>query len=237
MEQEKIGKFIASCRKEQGLTQVQFAEKLGVTNKAVSKWETGKCLPDTALFNDICLLLNITLNELFAGEKITPANIEKKSEENLLRIATDYQERDYHTILNSSLFGIGLGMVVASIAVNNPIFKIIWVAIALSAMLFGCYKLGIKGGRLLEIAKIVSLVVLAIGILFTVDLGINYGNALLTDDHDGIVLTGILGRLIYGDTGWSLPAFFQSFNNMLIATTIFAIENIVLWCISIAKSK
>jgi len=201
MKQEEIGKFIASCRKEQCLTQVQFGEKLGVTNKAVSKWETGKCLPDAALFNDICLLLNITLNELFAGEKIVPENIGKKAEENLLSISMEYQKRDYHTILNS------------------------------------CYKLGIKGGRLLEITKMVSLSVLAVGILFTVDLGVNYGNALLTEYHDGIVLTGILSRIIYGDRGWSLHAFFQSFNNMLIVTAILIIENIVLWCISISKSK
>ena len=80
MDQNKIGEFIAQCRKEHNMTQMQFAEKLGVTNKAVSKWETGKCLPDAALFDDICMLLNITLNELFAGERIAPENIEKKSE-------------------------------------------------------------------------------------------------------------------------------------------------------------
>ena len=62
MDQNKIGEFIAQCRKEHNMTQMQFAEKLGVTNKAVSKWETGKCLPDAALFDDICMLLNITLN-------------------------------------------------------------------------------------------------------------------------------------------------------------------------------
>lgn len=64
MDQNKIGEFIAQCRKEHNMTQMQFAEKLGVTNKAVSKWETGKCLPDAALFDDICMLLNITLNGL-----------------------------------------------------------------------------------------------------------------------------------------------------------------------------
>ena len=56
MDQNKIGEFIAQCRKEHNMTQMQFAEKLGVTNKAVSKWETGKCLADAALFDDICML-------------------------------------------------------------------------------------------------------------------------------------------------------------------------------------
>lgn len=86
MEQKKIGSFIAACRKQHGMTQVQFAEKLGVTNKAVSKWETGKCMPDASLFDDICLLLNITLNELFAGERIASDDIPKKAEEKYLRV-------------------------------------------------------------------------------------------------------------------------------------------------------
>ncbi|MFR3344279.1 MAG: helix-turn-helix domain-containing protein [Anaerobutyricum sp.] len=99
MDQNKIGEFIAKCRKEYNMTQMQFAEKLGVTNKAVSKWETGKCLPDAALFGDICMLLNITLNELFAGERIAPESIEKKSEENLIEIATELQKKDHKIVL------------------------------------------------------------------------------------------------------------------------------------------
>lgn len=93
MEQDKIGKFIASQRKELGMTQVAFAEKLGVTNKAVSKWETGRCLPDAALFSDICLLLNCTINEFFAGEKIPIEQIEKKTGENLIRMAAECQKQ------------------------------------------------------------------------------------------------------------------------------------------------
>lgn len=94
MEQQKIGAFLASRRKECSLTQMQFAEKLGVTNKAVSKWETGKCLPDAALFEDICLTLNISLNEFFAGERIRPECVEEKAEENLIHMAKDYQKRE-----------------------------------------------------------------------------------------------------------------------------------------------
>lgn len=95
MNRDKIGKFIANQRKEQGMTQMQFAEKLGITNKAVSKWETGKCLPDAELFSDICLLLKCTLNELFAGEKIIQQQIEKTTEEKLVSRAAECQERKY----------------------------------------------------------------------------------------------------------------------------------------------
>lgn len=98
MNQSKIGEFIAKRRKEHNMTQMQFSEKLGVTNKAVSKWESGKCLPDAALFDDICILLNITLNEFFAGEKISSENIEKKAEENLIEIAIELQKKDHKIV-------------------------------------------------------------------------------------------------------------------------------------------
>ncbi len=67
MDQEKIGKFIADCRKEKGLTQLQLAEKLGISNRAVSKWETGKSCPDVSLMLELCSVLEITVNELLSG--------------------------------------------------------------------------------------------------------------------------------------------------------------------------
>lgn len=70
MDQIKIGKFIAELRKEHSLTQEQFAEKLGVSNRSVSRWENGKNMPDISLFIPICELLNISVNELIIGEKI-----------------------------------------------------------------------------------------------------------------------------------------------------------------------
>ena len=237
MNQKKIGAFIAARRKEKGMTQVQFAEKLGVTNKAVSKWETGKCLPDAALFDDICSLLEITLNEFFAGEKISEKDIATKAEENLLGVVTEYQERNHQTTLNAILFGIGLGLIITSALITHLVFKCVWIIIAALLLTITSYRLYIMGGRMFKIIKIVSLISLAICILCTGDLGINYANALLVEYHDGIVLTGVLSRLIYGDRGWSLPAFFQTFSNMLIVTVVIAIENIALRCFSIIKGK
>ncbi len=69
MEQAMIGKFISACRKEKGLTQMQLAEKLNITNRAVSKWETGKSMPDVSLMLDLCNILDITVNELLSGER------------------------------------------------------------------------------------------------------------------------------------------------------------------------
>jgi len=86
MNQEKIGKFIAECRKEKGLTQVQLAEQLGTTDKSVSKWENGICLPDSSQYKPLCNVLNITINELFSGQKISNDDYKRIADDNLLKL-------------------------------------------------------------------------------------------------------------------------------------------------------
>ncbi len=86
MNQEKIGKFIAQCRKKQKLTQEQLAEKLNLTYKAVSKWECGKGLPDASIMMDLCTFLDITVNDLFCGEKIDKEKFIDTADENLIKI-------------------------------------------------------------------------------------------------------------------------------------------------------
>ena len=94
MNQEKIGKFIASCRKKQKLTQEQLAEKLNITYKAVSKWETGKGLPDASIMKELCNILKITVNELLSGELIDSEDYNKKTEEYLLEMYRQKEEGD-----------------------------------------------------------------------------------------------------------------------------------------------
>ena len=84
MNQQKIGKFIAERRKEKELTQVELADKLGVSNRTISKWENGNSLPDYSMFNDLCNELDISINELLSGEKLTEENYQKKLEENIV---------------------------------------------------------------------------------------------------------------------------------------------------------
>ena len=84
MDQIKIGKFIASCRKEQGMTQAVLAEKLGISDRAISKWETGKSMPDSGIMLELCELLKINVNELLSGERIMAEAYDKRAEENLL---------------------------------------------------------------------------------------------------------------------------------------------------------
>ena len=94
MDQEKIGKFISSCRKEADLTQAALADKLGITDRAVSKWETGKSLPDASIMIELCNILGITVNELLTGEHITMDDYKAKAEENLLEMRKKVEQRD-----------------------------------------------------------------------------------------------------------------------------------------------
>ena len=105
MNQEKIGKFIASCRKKQKLTQEQLAEKLGITYKAVSKWETGKGLPDASIMKDLCNNLKITVNELLSGELINKEDYNKRAEEYMLEIYRQKEEGDRRLLKLEKIVG------------------------------------------------------------------------------------------------------------------------------------
>lgn len=86
MNQVKIGKFIAKCRKNNNLTQMQLAEKLNITDRAISKWENGRAMPDSSIMMDLCNELNISVNELLSGEKIEKSNYNHQAEENFIKL-------------------------------------------------------------------------------------------------------------------------------------------------------
>ena len=94
MDQIKIGRFIAECRRLQGLTQAQLAEKLNITDRAVSKWETGRSLPDAALMLTLCEILDISVNELLNGERVTMENKQEKNEQILLEMAKELERKN-----------------------------------------------------------------------------------------------------------------------------------------------
>lgn len=94
MNQIKIGTFISERRKAKGWTQSQLAEKLEITDKAISKWETGRSMPDLSLFMPLCTLLDVTLNELFAGECIAEEKWKEKADEVLMDVITNWLGHD-----------------------------------------------------------------------------------------------------------------------------------------------
>ena len=91
MDQVKIGKFISQCRKEKNLTQAQVALELAITDRAVSKWENGRSLPDSSIMLELCEILGISVNELLSGERINMENYEQKVNENLVKMQKQYE--------------------------------------------------------------------------------------------------------------------------------------------------
>ena len=110
MNQIKIGKFIAECRKKENLTQVQLADKLNITDKAISKWERGITMPDTSIMLQLCDILNISVNELLSGEKISMENSNQKNEQLLLEMSKEL-ERKNKTIWTSMWVIMGVSMI------------------------------------------------------------------------------------------------------------------------------
>ena len=114
MNQIKIGKFIAECRKKANLTQMQLAEKLGITDKAVSKWERGVAMPDTSIMLELCNILGISVNELLSGEKINMENNNQKNEQLLLDMAKELEKKN--KTIWSSMWAIMIVSMTALIA-------------------------------------------------------------------------------------------------------------------------
>lgn len=118
MNQEKIGKFIKTLRKEKKLTQNELATKLGVTDKSISNWENGKNMPDLSLFKPLCEILGITINDLISGEKLNEDNYQEKFEENIIN-TIDYTNKkvtDKNNIIG--IIFITFGIIIAITAMT-----------------------------------------------------------------------------------------------------------------------
>ena len=135
MNQIKIGKFIAICRKEQGLTQMQLAEKLGITDRAVSKWETGKSLPDASIMLELCDILRITVNDLLSGEMISMKENNQKNEELLIEMAKELEKKNktiWHAMLAIMTVCI-IGLLGSLLLINLLIPEGPWMLVAILA--------------------------------------------------------------------------------------------------------
>ena len=106
MDQIKIGKFIAKKRKEHDLTQEMLAEKLGITDRAVSKWETGKSLPDASIMLELCGLLGITVNDLLCGEVVSIENYNEQMEKNLIEMVKQKERSDKRLLTMEIVIGL-----------------------------------------------------------------------------------------------------------------------------------
>ena len=125
MDQIKIGKFIAACRHEQNLTQAELAARLNITDRAVSKWETGRGMPDASIMLDLCHTLQISVNDLLHGERVPSKDYSQKSDELLVALTKQKEENDRQFLSLEVLIGIFsviilLGLVLAAGLISMP---------------------------------------------------------------------------------------------------------------------
>lgn len=155
MNQVKIGKFIAECRKKNNLTQMQLAEKLNITDRAISKWENGKAMPDSSIMLDLCNELKISVNELLSGEMIDMNNYNEMAEKTLLEMAK--KEEIQNKRLMTSMW---------TILITSAIFYIGILLLAVNTL-----EEGIILGTIICVSTIVFLIAGFIGLKFEVNAG------------------------------------------------------------------
>ena len=145
MNQIKLGRFIAECRKKANLTQMQLAEKLGITDKAVSKWERGITMPDTSIMLELCDILGISVNELLSGEKINMENSSQKNEQLLLDMAKELEKKN-KTIWSSmwaimivSMTALIAGIFIAAFLIPEGVWQLVTILCVCVLFLIPCF--------------------------------------------------------------------------------------------------
>ena len=145
MDQIKIGRFIAECRKMKNLTQKQLAEKLSITDKAISKWERGITMPDTSLMLELCDILSISVNELLSGEKINMENSNQKNEQLLLDMAKELEKKNktiwssMWAIMTVSMTALIAGIFIAVFLIPEGIWQLITILGIFVVFLIVCF--------------------------------------------------------------------------------------------------
>ena len=145
MNQIKIGRFIAECRKNVNLTQKQLAEKLGITDKAISKWERGITMPDTSIMLELCDILCISVNELLSGEKINMENINQKNEQLLLEMAKELEKKNktvwtsMWAIMIVSMTALIAGIFISAFLIPEGIWQFVAILVICVLFMIPCF--------------------------------------------------------------------------------------------------
>ncbi len=143
MDQMKIGRFIAERRKRVSLTQLQLAEKLGITDRAVSKWETGKAMPDASIMLELCGVLEISVNDLLCGEVVGMEDYSKKLENNLLDMIRQKEQADKRLLFLETVVGISATVIMFALVLLATFVQMAsWLRVALLALGFALFFAG-----------------------------------------------------------------------------------------------
>ena len=145
MDQIKIGKFISECRKKENLTQAQLAEKLNITDRAVSKWENGRAMPDTSIMLELCNILGISVNELLRGEEINMENNNKQNEELLLSLAKELEQKNktiwksMWAIMTVSIIALLAGLAITAFVIPEGVWQLVTILGLCVVFLIPCF--------------------------------------------------------------------------------------------------
>ena len=145
MNQVKIGKFISECRKKANLTQMQLAEKLNITDKAISKWERGIAMPDASIMVELCDILGISVNELLVGDKISTENNTQQSEQLLIDMANELQSKNktiwsaMWVIMIVCIIGLIGSLAVVAFFVPEGVWQLVAILVICALFLIPCF--------------------------------------------------------------------------------------------------
>ena len=145
MNQVKIGKFIAECRKNKNMTQAELAEKLNITDRAISKWETGKGMPDSSIMLDLCNELKISVNELLSGEMISMENKNEKQEQLLLDMAKEVEKKNkiiwtsMWVIMGVSFTALFAGISISTFLIPEGVWQLVTILGICVVFLIPCF--------------------------------------------------------------------------------------------------
>ena len=151
MNQIQIGRFIAASRKARNLTQRQLADKLGISDKTVSKWECGKGLPEVSLMLPLCASLGITVNDLLSGERVSGTNYQKKAEENMMDLMKENEENKRRMILSVICAVITVIAVCALVVIASLLEMPVIVRVALLIFAAAVAATGIGAAAVLDV--------------------------------------------------------------------------------------
>lgn len=265
MDLQKIGAFLAALRKEKGLTQEQLGEKIGVTNKTVSRWEKGNYLPPAEMLKALSELYGVSINEILSGERLAEENYQERAEENIrsalesssftLEEKIKYYKKKWTREHFASTILVVTGLLVfywyglmeqrgwnALVLIGVFIYIIMrrnQMMIYVEDHVYGdaedIHRIEPSGGKRMRYARIILLAALAVSVLALVDLGDNLLYSMIPELNDGITIRGSFSLLFFGDEGWSREAYFQGFSNMLRITGWLVAGNLLLSCLDRMK--
>ncbi len=205
MNQEKIGKFIAKCRKDKKMTQSELAEKLGVTDKSIGNWENGRNMPDLSLFKPLCDVLGITINDLLSGEKISKDKYQERFEENIVN-TIDYSTKrinKYSNVIGLLLviFGLFISMSAIMIFPSESSWGSIYSVFGVVLFVIGISKLTNKMKMWKRLLLILLIFLGTLGILFFTDyINVKRNNVAPMFRETTTYLGSDAGALLYYDT-------------------------------------